>query len=609
MSTRITTGKRKRDDTPLQVSSRYCQRHGDQCDKCKPTYDSCVILDKHGLSRGESQAGRAVAETGQEHEHDNVSGDERPGEHFGIRWHGPTCIDDLMQIIPGVENLANDVFRKCPDIDRIRGYMNEIEYYGQHCGDNTSDAKEIHSRLVSLLPSKDATDDRVRLFHDVYGKVYHVFHLPTFWLEYERLWEDLETCPTRLLAIVLLMVAASRGLSVRATSSPPRDGSVLADHTVSAENAIRIVALSERAIKIHDGSELSTRDLQARFLLAFTKIIVLPKFKNAWVEVQSLVQSYICEGLHRDPDIIHLRISAREKEIRRRIWYTAMELHVQVSVDHGISPLPWPLRCDCEPPRNIVDSDIDMEDADDVLPQARPARHRTHVSYLVTAEKSLPFRYKLSQVLNDSKEPLAFQEAKSHTDEIHSFLDKVPTWATATPDLPRALLILNLNQYILMIHAARIYRDPTRSGRQFSAMMMWEAASETIKIHSTFWNDGQLALQSLCNDFLRAAFCICQIMVEANEATNESQLVAMQLKDCELMSLLDQAVNMTTNKLIQFGRERRNLFIILVAREYVRSKQNEKGAAYMESVIRPMVDACQRLMESRATGSTLANTT
>ena len=604
MSARVTNGKRKRIEAPLQVSSKHSRQHEDLSCKCHPTCDDdCVPLEKCGYVGGEAQMMSTAAGTIQVNE--DVAGREQLGEqaaeHFGIRWYGPTCVHDLMQTIPGLESVANDIFRKLPDIERIRGYMNEIEYYGQHCGDTASGPRKIHSHLVSLLPPKDLTDARVHLFHDVYGKIYHIFHLPTFWFEYEGLWEDLENCPTQLLAMVLLMVAASRGL--QASSSSSRDGSVVIDSTVSAEDAIGLIASSERAIQVNESHSLATRNLQARFILAFTKTVVFPKFKTGWIQVQNLVQLYMGEGLHRDPDVIHLQLSAREKEIRRRMWYAAMELHVQVSVDQGLPPLPWPLHCDCKPPRNLVDSDVDVADVEDVLPQTRPARHRTHVSYLAMAAKSLPLRSQLSQDLNSSKEPLSFEEAKTRTDEIHSCLDKLPTWATASPNLPRALLFLKLYQYILIIHSARIYQDKTRSGRQFSAMMLWETALETIKIHTTFLNEGQLGLQSLCNDILRAAFCLCQLMISANGMTSESQVVAVRLSEIELNSLLDQAVEMTTNKLIRFGRERRHLFMILVAREHVRAKQDGKDTICLENILRAMVDSCHRAMESRATKS------
>jgi hypothetical protein len=68
-----------------------------------------------------------------------------------------------------------------------------------------------------------------------------------------------------------------------------------------------------------------------------------------WISTGSLVHSAMQIGLHRDPK--HLpAISVLQAELRRRIWYTVLELVVQLSLDSWMPPRSTFDEFDTEPP-------------------------------------------------------------------------------------------------------------------------------------------------------------------------------------------------------------------------------------------------------------------
>ena len=492
-----------------------------------------------------------------------------------------------MQANPGLEKFANGIFQAYPAIDRIRRYMGKIERDGYDCIE--SNIGQDGGRLKLLLPPEQQVDGRIRLFLNTYGRIYHIFHLPRFWKEYKRIWGPQREIRPRFVAIVLLMVAASRGLDPTTSRTP-------LNNQITAEAAMRYIKACEAWLRNHETTNPDTEELQLRFVLVFAKLLVIPKFKTSWVEAQNLVQVCICSGLHRDPDVVKAPFGETEKELRRCIWHAATELHIQVSLDRGSIPSLLPSLCDCRPPKSFSNSEL--TEFEDLLRQGEEAHNTPNVAYLAAAAESMPFRHKLSISLNSSQEPLSFEVAKQYTDQLHGYLDKLPKETSAPCDISHAYLILTLQQNLFMIHAPRAQSDPTRSGRQFSQMILWETAVETLKIHKALWDENQFALQALCNDYMRAGLCLCQ-MLTARDAAFEDDVEPIVFN--QATELIREVTEMVTDKMIRFGKERRSVFMILAAQEYITKQRDpSRGKKYMENVARHMTDTCHKAMECKA---------
>jgi hypothetical protein len=62
-------------------------------------------------------------------------------------------------------------------------------------------------------------------------------------------------------------------------------------------------------------------------------------------------------GLHQDPSNLG-ETSVLQKEVRRRLWYTILELNVQAALDSGMAPMIIAAEYNTQPPTNLDDADL-----------------------------------------------------------------------------------------------------------------------------------------------------------------------------------------------------------------------------------------------------------
>jgi hypothetical protein len=116
-----------------------------------------------------------------------------------------------------------------------------------------------------------------------------------------------------------------------------------------------------------------------------------------WITAGSLVRSAMSVGLHRDP--VHFpHMTVFRTELRRRLWYTTLEIAVQASLDSGMPPMISCSDFDCKPPSNIDDCQFDENTTS--VPQAQCDATFTETSMLRTLARSLPLRIETAKILN-----------------------------------------------------------------------------------------------------------------------------------------------------------------------------------------------------------------
>ena len=77
----------------------------------------------------------------------------------------------------------------------------------------------VSSGESSLVPSsRNVADGMVNLYIQFFDPIFRVFHVPTFWAEYQRYWKDVDSSPTSLRIKVLLVIAIGSSLSDHGTT-------------------------------------------------------------------------------------------------------------------------------------------------------------------------------------------------------------------------------------------------------------------------------------------------------------------------------------------------------------------------------------------------------
>ncbi len=303
-------------------------------------------------------------------------------------------------------------------------------------------------------------------------------------------------------------------------------------------------------------------------------------------------------GLHRDPDLLRKPTSALDKEMRRRLWAAISEWELQVSFDRGMISAPLPLQSDCPPPTSVHDEDLTSESG--TMPSARSPNEFTSTSYLVIASDTFMLRYNLNTKLNNIRQMISFDDAKKYTEDIEACIMSIPDWIGSSSEAPRAYLAITLRQFILVIQDRQYRQAKSQAERDFAKITLLSAASKIIEAHKSIVNQGCYALEFLCHDQLRAALSLCHI---ASTADPNADSLLTELVERSAASIISDVCEHLTDKITRYGREQRQLWIVLAADGLMKTKKDPTNRlAYMQEAVdrvtRPYykIMACQEDM-------------
>lgn len=515
------------------------------------------------------------------------------GKSFKTQFMGTTCTGGLICHMPELNIFTREAFEKFPALARIRHDMHAL--YDKVNGPVSQPGGTTGERLKALLPSQDEVDYQVQLYFDTYGSIYHVLHLPSFQQEYDELWKNLDAASAPLVATLLLMMA-----SVQCLAS--KQWLYAASSSTARERSIAYITAVETWLEDQSQKHVTAADFQIRFLLLLTKQVTARKFKRAWTDAGTFVRFCMSAGLHRNPELIRKQTSALNKELRRRIWAAAIEIDLQTSLDRGMVPHNWTLQADCSAPGNIRDEVMDTESEQRAA--QRPSREFTYSSYLTVASESVALRHMLTTTLNNIRQMLTFEDVKRYTEEITRHIESIPEWADDSSQVACAHLTLNLRQYLLVLHDRQLRQAESTAERNFSRMILLDTSHDIVTTHQSLIKAGIYALEVLCNDLLRAALSVTRV---ATTLDPKSDMIISQAIEQSTSKMVDDVIEMLTDKVVRFGREQRQLWVSLAAHGYLKSKKDPTHrSAYMQEAVdkvtRPYykIMACQEDVPSTA---------
>lgn len=519
------------------------------------------------------------------------------GRSFKTKYFGSTHPGAVIGFIPDLTSVTKEAFKSYPALGQMRTDMHALE---EKIGDEDASVSPVKDQdLRSLMPSKVDADELVHLYVDTFENVYHIIYLPTFWKSYEEMWIDPDTTSPHFVAVVLLMMACVACLS----SQPQR---YVAQSSTTRNKALHWIRHCDDWVSRQSQKHVTAADFQIRCLLWLCKQTSSHKVKRAWTDAGNLLRFCMSAGLHRNPDLLQKETGALDKELRRRVWVTAVDFELQASFDRGMVSAPWLLQSDSPAPTNLHDEDFAL----DKTPTPRPMREFTPTSYLSLVHDSLMLRSTLNAVLNNIRQSLTFDEVKHYTEEIESYIANIPPWTDRRSDVPKALLALRLQQYLLVLHDRHIRQSHTLTGRNFSKSILLETALQMVETHKSLVGKGNLALELYCLDPIRVAVSIAHLQSFIDPQTN---LALSRSFDMMTPHLMDDIVALTLDKYYRFGRDGRQLWIILSCDTIMKIKRNPEHresilCRAVDRIINPMykVIACQEpspaAQEGRANG-------
>jgi hypothetical protein len=308
--------------------------------------------------------------------------------------------------------------------------------------------------LLSLLPPKPVVDELLHLYLLYIESTHRVIHIPSFRNELADLWarrDNPDMISAAFVAQLLLMLASAAGFFE--AERPP-------EIAVSAiVRQLRVVDWIRYSEKWLDNSNIKRPDLtllRIHCLLIIAKNNQGLKRSRTWLTTGMLVKLAMLAGYHRDPDHIP-NITPYNKEMRRRIWATIIELDLQIALDRGMPPSLQPTDFDTGPPLNIDDHEIHESTTE--MPRSRRPQEVTDSTFQVLLAQSLPLRLKICCLMNSPVVSCSYEDVQKLEWELSRFQASLPSWPAA-PDplmnhkliLWNALLETKLGQALLAIH-------------------------------------------------------------------------------------------------------------------------------------------------------------
>ncbi|KAA8909118.1 hypothetical protein TRICI_004622 [Trichomonascus ciferrii] len=237
-------------------------------------------------------------------------------------------------------------------------------------------------------------DELIELYFDTFEYCYRILDYSVFKRKYESYMNSIESTEGSFLVQLLLVMTIAGPLH--------GDVGVRGQMDRRAHTWIHIAQtwLSGPVEK----DRLSVAGIQVQCLLLLSRQVNRVGADLIWISVGSLVRMAIQVGLHQDPSQLG-EMSLREREVRRRLWYSILELNVQGSLDSGVVPMVSEYDYNTQLPSDISDEHLDnVNEAEGV------ARTETNVFFQRLLAKSLPLRMRVTTHINSLNHDPTYEE-------------------------------------------------------------------------------------------------------------------------------------------------------------------------------------------------------
>ncbi|KAK8215192.1 hypothetical protein M8818_002203 [Zalaria obscura] len=231
------------------------------------------------------------------------------------------------------------------------------------------------SSVYASVPPRPACDKLLFNFFNGNQQAYLPFiHSGKFAREYSAFWPN-PSSQSLLWVSMLFSMLSIGSLNLVHFPNHPSTNSPAPDELSSAS----LLASARRALVAGQYQKALPYSVEAVLLHAFTKFVSTRDLDtDAWLHFGIAARLAMKQGYHRDPSQFP-SITPFEGEMRRRVFYIAGTLDLQLSFQAGLPSIFHEEECDTEFPRNLLDSDFDESSA--ILPPGRGLTDATPMLY------------------------------------------------------------------------------------------------------------------------------------------------------------------------------------------------------------------------------------
>ncbi|KAJ5334595.1 hypothetical protein N7541_004437 [Penicillium brevicompactum] len=439
------------------------------------------------------------------------------GRETKTRFSGSGIFANLVTQFPDLKSFAEEVKLSNPVITQIRPDLERVKRgVWKRVPLNTPFPEPTTASLVAMLPSRGVVDELISLYLTYIESTNRILHVPSFLREIDAFWAMLDS-PSSLSAgfatQLLLILACAWNLADFATLQS-KNVTELKCYT-----AIEWVLHAERWIENLHNKRPEIHTMRLSVLLIMARNSHGMKRSQAWLATGTLVKQAMMAGYHRDPGR-YSQISVFNKEMRRRIWSTIVELDLQVAFDRGMPPSVQSFDFNTTPALNIHDDELDENTTE--VPESRPLSEVTDTSFQSILSRSLPLRLQACSLMHSPRISCRYEDIQRLDWELTKYLARIPSWESAEPRdivtqhkilLWKALIESKLSQSLLSIHTPFAIEARREALFAPSARSRLDAATRILstqrRMHET---SRSLSLCTLGEWTIHAYLSVCQLL-------------------------------------------------------------------------------------------------
>ncbi|KAJ6031078.1 hypothetical protein N7540_001810 [Penicillium herquei] len=543
------------------------------------------------------------------------------GRETKTRFSGSGIYANLVAQFPDIRSFAEDIRLSNPILSRLRPDLERVKrglWKRRPLNEPIPDPTTVS--LIALLPTRAVADELISLYLTYIESTHRIIHVPTFLQAVDEFWasSDNPTIHSAAFVAQILLILACAWNFADVPSLQEKSPTPLHCHT-----ALTWVLHAEKWINNAHIKRPEINTLRLYILLITAQNSFGIKRSQAWLATSHLVKSAMMAGYHRDPSK-YARISTFNKEMRRRIWITIVELDLQVAIDRGMQPSVQPLDYDTLPALNINDNELHESTVEP--PASHPISETTDCSFQTALGRSLAIRLKACSLMHSPRISCRYEEIQKLDWELTRHLSQIPGWPSAEANGPlaqqkvalwKSLMEIKLAQSLLSVHTPFAIEARREALFAASARSRLDAAvmilSTQRRLHETA---PLLSLCALGEWTIQAYISICQVLHSLDThtpsalfpSTSTFQLTALPGIPDSLMSLVETALLALEVRFLLIVKGAKDYFFLSTISALVKAKLwPAQSIMYKQQVVERVLSFAQTLFTRHATCEHLGN--
>ena len=312
--------------------------------------------------------------------------------------------------------------------------------------------------LTRTFPSRVMCDQLLDAYLRTFEGMYRIVHVPVFRNEYNQFWQNNQSSSITICMKLALVFA----IGTTFYPNMVEHGRLhrLARTWIHAAQSW-LTGTSEKSALNLDGVQVACLLQLARQTTAIGT--------TSWSSTDLPLRLAMSIGLHRDPRNFP-SLSPYQTLMRRRLWYTTMELAVQSALASSIPLTVSADHYDTDPPANVNDQAVEPE-TQDAFSESPPS-HVSDSSLQRLLLQSLPLRLRIATTMSTLSHHYSYEYAIEAGNALKTASREIMTFITTAQLLPRTgslcfsqfhaqFLDIYFRRNILLLHRAFFIQSRT----------------------------------------------------------------------------------------------------------------------------------------------------